>query len=173
MRNCPSCGAAKLRKGTARHGLAVGLHRFGGSLPALVCGACGESIVSARHLATFELGAAMMLASSGRTSPEVFRFMRKAVGLRAADLAELLDVKPETVSRWENGHLPVEGRAFALLGGIVRDRLGRAAGDQFAGRGDTEALLRAVRNPAKVRRALKLGGISVRSSPDRAAAASR
>ncbi|MBI2895513.1 MAG: helix-turn-helix domain-containing protein [Deltaproteobacteria bacterium] len=173
MKRCPSCGEGRLRKGTARHSLAVGGHRFGGSLPALVCATCEESFVSAQHLGTFELGAAMMLASSGQASPDVFRFMRKTVGLRAADLAELLDVKPETVSRWENGHLPVEGRAFALLAGIVRDRLGAAAGDQFTGRDDTEALLRAVRKPAKVRRAVKLGGVSVRSSPDRAAAASR
>ncbi|HCF56532.1 MAG TPA: hypothetical protein DFS52_00855 [Myxococcales bacterium] len=34
--------------------------------------------------------------------------MRRALGLRSRDLAELLDVSPETVSRWENATRPVD-----------------------------------------------------------------
>lgn len=157
MRKCPSCGEARLRKQTVQHRLAIGGQRFGVSLPGQVCRACGEEVVRASVLELGELGAAKLLADSGRACPEAFRFMRKAIGLRAADLAELLGVAPATVSRWENGRMPVEPRTFALLGRIVRDRL--------AGEDDTEELLRAVHRPAKVRGTLRLGeGVSVRPS---------
>jgi transcriptional regulator with XRE-family HTH domain len=49
--------------------------------------------------------------------------MRKAIGVRAVEFAELLDVTHETVSRWEHGHLPVERRAAALLSAMVIDKL--------------------------------------------------
>jgi transcriptional regulator with XRE-family HTH domain len=49
--------------------------------------------------------------------------MRKALGLRAADLAGLLGVAAETVSRWETGQRDVDRGALALVGGLVVDRL--------------------------------------------------
>jgi DNA-binding XRE family transcriptional regulator len=39
----------------------------------------------------------------GAVSPEALRFLRKRAKLTAAQLAELLDTAPETISRWENG----------------------------------------------------------------------
>ncbi len=71
-----------------------------------------ETYLDWKVLAKLDLAAAQWLADAGARSPETFRFMRKTLGLRAADLAELLDVAPETVSRWERGVLPVEHRAF-------------------------------------------------------------
>src|SRR5207302_7545532 len=46
--------------------------------------------------------------------------MRKAVGLPAVTLAELLDTSPETVSRWERGVSHIDRAAFAILAGIDR-----------------------------------------------------
>jgi transcriptional regulator with XRE-family HTH domain len=60
---------------------------------------------------------------SGPATGEAFRFMRKVLGIPAIELAELLDVAPETVSRWENGKLPIERRALALLASMVLDRV--------------------------------------------------
>ncbi|MDX2088302.1 MAG: helix-turn-helix domain-containing protein [Kofleriaceae bacterium] len=62
--------------------------------------------------------------------------MRKALGMRAVDLAQLLDVTAETVSRWETGKIDVETRAFALLGTLVIERL--------EGRDDAVQRLRAI-----------------------------
>jgi len=90
----------------------------------------------------FELLAARWLADDGARSAEAFRFMRKALGLQAVALAELLDSTPETISRWEHGKRPVDARAFALLGVMVADRI--------AGRNDTRARLEALRSPSKV-----------------------
>ena len=68
--------------------------------------------------------------------------------LRAIDLGELLNVTPETISRWERGGLPVEHRALALLGGLVADKL--------AGRQETQARLLALRSPAEVPSTVRL-----------------
>lgn len=81
---------------------------------------------------------------------EAFPFMRKALGLKSNALAELFDLQPETVSRWEKGTQTLDPRAFALLGSVVVDRL--------AGR-EKLALerLRALRAPVKApRRAIRI-----------------
>ena len=49
--------------------------------------------------------------------------MRKAAGFRAAEFADLLGVTEGTVSRWENGHAPVDRAAWAALAAIVTERL--------------------------------------------------
>ena len=38
-----------------------------------------------------------------KLSGKEIRFLRKAIGMKAAELARFLDVTPETISRWENG----------------------------------------------------------------------
>ncbi len=58
-------------------------------------------------------------------SAEAFAWMRKALSLRGVDLAALLDVRPETVSRWERGELDVPRSAWLVLGSMVLERLGR------------------------------------------------
>ncbi len=47
--------------------------------------------------------------------------MRKILGLRAADLALLLDVTPETISHWETGKARIGRAAFVALGAMVQD----------------------------------------------------
>jgi DNA-binding transcriptional regulator YiaG len=95
--------------------------RFAGELAAKLCDACNEALLSAAELERFELAVAERLAALGVRTGESFKFMRKALGLRAVDLAALLDVASETVSHWETGK--PEARAFALLGSMVMDRL--------------------------------------------------
>lgn len=51
----------------------------------------------------------------------VFRAMRRAAGITARGLADLLGVAPETVSHWERGRLPVPRMAFALLRMLALD----------------------------------------------------
>jgi len=67
----------------------------------------------------FERVAARRLAELGVHSAEAFKFMRKALGLRASDLGALLDVAAETVSRWETGEREVDRKAAALVQAMV------------------------------------------------------
>jgi putative zinc finger/helix-turn-helix YgiT family protein len=123
VKPCPLCGAGKLRHGLAERTLQAAGVRFTMPLPAQTCDACGESLVEDRDLERFELQAADWLGRAGSLDREAFRFMRKALSLPAVDLARLLGVTPETVSRWENGQLSVEHRAFALVGALVSERV--------------------------------------------------
>ena len=121
MRKCPTCRQGKLEAGVTRVKRRVAGIDFAGTLPATLCGSCDEALVSAAELGRFELAIAERLAALGVRNGEAFKFMRKALGLRAIDLAALLDVAAETVSRWETGQ--PEARAFALLGSVVTDRI--------------------------------------------------
>lgn len=64
----------------------------------------GTPAFSADDLARLELRAAItVLHDVDRIGGEELRFARKALSLRQVDLADLLDVRGETVSRWETG----------------------------------------------------------------------
>ena len=142
MTKCPTCGAASLAMAVCSERIELAGEVFtAADVPCERCAECGEELVSYEERARFELGVAAELARRGRRTGTALRFMRKALGFRAAELAALLAVAPETFSRWENGEREPEPRAFALVGMLAHERL--------AGHGD-EALtmLRAMREPA-------------------------
>src|SRR5579859_5308385 len=67
-----------------------------------ICHNCGEGYFAGRELARAELSVASMVAEHGPWNGRAFQFMRKVLALKAAELADLFDVTPETISRWEN-----------------------------------------------------------------------
>lgn len=123
MKRCYKCKGETLAETKVEERLDVAGKTFTASIPATKCATCGEVYYSGPVLEAFELDAAGELARHGEVLAEAFSFMRRSLGLKATDLAELLDVTHETVSRWENGHQPVERRAAALLSAMVIDRL--------------------------------------------------
>jgi DNA-binding transcriptional regulator YiaG len=52
---------------------------------------------------------------AAKLSGKEIRILRKALGVRAAALAEFLDVTPETFSRWENGKETISNNAERIL----------------------------------------------------------
>jgi len=138
---CGKCGA-EAPSGQVPARIKVAGHTFTGEVAGARCGACGEEYYDGPAFERFELTVAVMLSTSDEPSGESFKFMRKVAGLRAAELAGLLDVAAETVSRWETGALPVERRALALLAAILADAL--------AGSDATLERLRAMRQPARL-----------------------
>ena len=123
MKRCYKCKAETLKETTAPDQVTVGGRTFEGEVPALECASCGEVVYPGPGLMAFELSVAGELARHGEVTAEVFGFMRRAMGMKAVDLAELLDVTHETVSRWENDKQPVERRAAALLSAMVLDQI--------------------------------------------------
>jgi len=98
-------------------------------------------------LDAFERAITLELARGGEVGPEGFRWLRKAAGLKAVRLAELLDVTPMQVSRWENGRKPLERRAVALVSALALEVEGKAA---------TRAVLEALATRKKVSRSVRL-----------------
>ncbi|HVE85768.1 MAG TPA: type II TA system antitoxin MqsA family protein [Myxococcales bacterium] len=133
MRRCVECGKAELRKASVRHSMAVGPYSVTGDLDARRCRHCGAVFFTADVVRQFEQRAAKHLAELGAHSGETFRFMRKTLGLRAAELGGLLDVTAETISRWETGEREVDRKAAALLQAMVIEAA--------SGKGDTRRRL--------------------------------
>jgi DNA-binding transcriptional regulator YiaG len=85
----------------------------------------GVEVIQAKDLAAVDLAIAAAIAGEGPVVGETFSWMRRAMGLQAKTLAELLDVRPESVSRWERGERPMDRAAWLLLAEVVLDRAGR------------------------------------------------
>jgi DNA-binding transcriptional regulator YiaG len=121
VKKCVTCGKGPLKPAEVEIRREVAEHVFTTILIATVCQACGEEYTSSEDLGRLELTIARALLDAGEASGEVFKFARKAMGLRAADLARLLSVTPETVSRWETGVHPIDPMALAVLSLLARD----------------------------------------------------
>jgi putative zinc finger/helix-turn-helix YgiT family protein len=120
---CIECGHEQFERVVEREQRTIDGREFSAGLPADECSRCGEIYVEGEALANFEKLVAGKLAQEGPASGEAFRFLRKAIALKAADLAALLGVTPETISRWENGQREVDMAAWATLAAIVVDSL--------------------------------------------------
>lgn len=124
---CHECKEGQMRPAEVMSHIAVGTLKFRTLLPGLQCEKCGTQLVPGPQVEAFERQVAEVLVRTGQNSGDVLRFIRKAVGLRAKDVAEVLDMSPEHISRLENGGA-VPARTMALVGSMVLDMIkGRPA----------------------------------------------
>lgn len=121
--SCDRCGSGDLRD--SKETLSLVLERTGvtatARVPARRCRSCEALQVDGRTRERFQLAVSCQLADAGVQTGEAVRVMRNALGLRAADLARLLDVTPETISHWETGKARPNRAAFAAIGALVQD----------------------------------------------------
>jgi YgiT-type zinc finger domain-containing protein len=143
-RRCWKCGNATLTGATFHAERKIGGQVFVADLPARKCTSCGERTVSGPDFLAFDAAVAGELARSGASSPDALKFLRKSTALTAAELGELLELRPETISRIENGKMPVDRRTVALVSALALDHL--------AGRSETADRLRALAHPPKGRK---------------------
>jgi DNA-binding XRE family transcriptional regulator len=152
MKQCAECGARGLRRVAEKREMTVGPRTFVGVIEELQCEKCHARFASGPSGVAFELGVARWLAEHGFATGGEIRLMRKAAGLRAADLADLLGVAAESVSHWETGKHQADHGMLATIGALVLDALDGSTA--------TRDRLRALRNPVrrgKVR--LKIRGV--------------
>ena len=125
MTKCPKCKKSELRSWEGPLDL-EGVEVFAHGMR---CGSCGETILDADEVGKLEKMRAHALVQRGIRSGAEFKFVRKMAGLKATELAEIFDVRPETVSRWERGEQELPRlAAFALAElaqrpRVVRERL--------------------------------------------------
>jgi DNA-binding transcriptional regulator YiaG len=123
-------------------------HEFAADLRAGVCTACGASYFDDVVVGQFDVLVAARLAEAGVTEPEALKFMRKVTGLQGKEFAELLAVRPETVSRWEQGRRPIDRATYAVIRQLVLERaLGLTA---------TTDYLRSLRRPKRLPKTVKI-----------------
>ncbi len=148
LKECVKCGGTKLeRREVERHRDVAG-HRFTATLTALVCAACGEAYFRQQDLMPFERAIAHALFEAGETAGEALRFLRNCIPLTAREFAELLDLRHETVSRWENGKRPIDRGDYATLRQLVEE----------SARGERATLdyLRSLRKPRRLPKRVRL-----------------
>ena len=81
---------------------------------------------SLEHAQAAELSIAAAIAE-GPPSADGFAFIRKALGFTAARLGELLGVRAETISRWENDASSFDRATWFALGDLALERVGQKA----------------------------------------------
>lgn len=149
MTKCTNCRASArtFRRGSREQRYQVGATTYRTSVPMDQCPKCREGFIKGPDLHHAELGVAAEVARRGPASGETFRFMRKILGVRGNEMAELLGVRPETVSRWEQGKGDVDRAAWALVAGLAME----AAEGRSVLRDRLEALRKPVRAAKDVR----------------------
>jgi putative zinc finger/helix-turn-helix YgiT family protein len=148
MKRCYECKSKKLVATKVELSRTIAGRTFKAKVKATRCAECGERTYAGDDLGAFDLAVAGELARHGQVSAEAFSFTRRALGMRALELAELLDVTNETISRWEHGKQSLDRRAVALLASIVLDRL--------EGRTTTLDRLKALLKPERLPRLVHL-----------------
>jgi DNA-binding transcriptional regulator YiaG len=124
MKNrCPRCNEAELRPALYPYARELDGRTFKAELEARSCAKCGEMLIPRPALLAADRALTAALAS-GPVGPEGFRWLRRAAGLAALELAALLDLTPGTVSRWENSKKPLERRAVAVVAALALEALG-------------------------------------------------
>jgi putative zinc finger/helix-turn-helix YgiT family protein len=123
MNRCTNCSERKLVEEQQSVTREVGDRTFEGLIKGWRCPSCGESYQDGPDLGAFEEAAAKWLAEHGVRTPQELKFMRKAAGIRAADLASWLDVTPETISHWETGKHAPDVVTRSTIASIVLDTL--------------------------------------------------
>ena len=147
-KTCSRCDREKIVAIQLDDTLEVCGHTFTAQLPAEKCEACGQVVIQGHDVRLFELRVAVEIAKAGLRTAEAFKYLRKAVGMEAEGLAELLDVPVEFVRYWEDESWPVDPRAHAVLCSLV---LGR-----FEHRPATLDPLRVLREPRKLAQRVRL-----------------
>lgn len=147
MRICPKCGG-RLASGAREIVHVVAGHRFLVTISAKSCAACGTSYLDAASVEQGELEIACWLALRGPPDGAALRCVRKALGVRAIDVADLLGVTAETVSRWETGQRRVDRAAWIVLGTLLLEKAEVAA--------HTRERLERLSSPMPRARAIKL-----------------
>lgn len=136
MKSCFSCRSDRIVSSTETVEYSFGEVVFSVEMPCVRCEACGETTTDHGDGEKADAAVAHALALNGPMTGSAFRHMRNVLDISRTEMARLLDVAPETVSRWEVEGRPVDRAAWLLLSTIVEEHQ--------AGRTTTLARLRKV-----------------------------
>lgn len=139
LTNCTSCRGTHLAPGEVEESRAVGGQTYKGKVGGVVCQDCGASYLASKTMERFEREVVLEVMAQGEPTGEAFAYARKVLGVSAKEVARLLGLTPETISRWETGRMPADIAAFFLLGVMVREAK--------EGRSTTLDLLRSAHEP--------------------------
>jgi len=119
---CVRCGGSELPEVDHVLPMTIAGQKFEFADVMQVCANCNEAYLEPGALARFEKRAALELARAGVQTAEAVRFMRRALGLRGQEFAELIGQTAENISRVENGKVAPDLRTVTILGSLLEDQ---------------------------------------------------
>lgn len=143
---CPKC-ETEMRKVRLDKMLEIAGLPFGVSVFGLECPKDKRWILEPAVHREIDRAAVEVIATEGPATGRTLRFMHGWLGLKGIELAPLLDLAPETLSRIEHEKAPLPPLAWAAVARMVLDRL--------HGRHETEQSLRTAKvkdRPSEPRR---------------------
>lgn len=120
---CVGCKGKSFKNVKKRLERQVDSRTFFVNVPAWQCKACDEVYHDGVWGSKFELAVAGQLANFGTVSADAFRYMRRALGMQSGELATLLGVARETISRWEADKCKIDRAVILTLGSLVLDKI--------------------------------------------------
>lgn len=118
---CPTCGTMMRRTQAALTSSVNGEELRVPNISHLRCPKCGEGLFSLQEAEALRLGAfAIYRKKYGLLSADEIRAVREQHGLTQAELAQLLRLGGNTLSRWEAGR-NVQSAAMDVLLRLIRD----------------------------------------------------
>lgn len=118
---CAECGG-QLLKDEVELSRTVGGRDFSTVVNGWRCQTCSTRYYSGPDVLAFEESIAQQLAADGPITGETFAAMRASLKLRSQDVASLLGVAPESISRWENSKRRMDRSAWFILAAAVQDK---------------------------------------------------
>jgi DNA-binding XRE family transcriptional regulator len=117
---CFNCGSDRMTQQCMDLPVKVGEYAAANSVQVPVCQDCGEYSFSSSQIHDAELKAAIAVLVDKGASGAVFRSVRKILGLKQTELAALLDVSAETISRFECGKQVVQPATRLAVEALTR-----------------------------------------------------
>ena len=168
--NCVMCNSDQMRKVRTTDETLVDGTSFSYGIDAWACKKCDEMYFSGPDLVHIERDIAKRLLLSRAYGPQAFRRLRShAVGVESQVFAAAIGTTPETVSRWENGRMPINGAAFE----VVRLLAAKALGIEYTTpmvRQTVRVRLEPARKPTKANTKAPRAAAGAKPAPKRARA---
>ncbi len=118
---CPTCGRMMKETRGALHTPVNGEDVAVPNVPHFKCSRCGEQVLAYTQARRFEEDAiALYRKKYGLLSGDEIRAIREQHDLTQVELARLLRLGPNTISRWESGR-NVQTAALDVLVRLIRD----------------------------------------------------
>jgi DNA-binding XRE family transcriptional regulator len=149
--SCSGCFSQKVQRASHKENLKFGDYVFVAEVPATKCLDCGQTLSAPGALDVMAGRIVQEFLRAGDFNATALRIMRSLLRLKAVQMATLLGVRPETISRWETGRWPISRPAAIALGSLFADFL--------EGRETTRNLIQALQAPRPVPKSLNLGKI--------------
>jgi hypothetical protein len=120
---CPKCGSdQEVRSDSLQYPFPIEGMEVEVAYGKVTCAQCNTALGETTG-SEIELAIAQLIFRVGIGTGPAFAHIRKSLRYRAKDIAALFQVRPETVSHWENTPGAIDRPAWIALGALLEDRI--------------------------------------------------